>query len=409
MSNVIVVGGGASGLMAAIFAARQKNQVTVLEHKDKIGKKILVTGNGKCNYTNLNQLSECYRGSDSTFAMKVLSEFDVNQTIEFFKELGIYPKEKNGYVYPNSQQASSVVEVLKLELEFLKVKVCCGIHVERIDKEKDRFFLITGKDGYTADQVILAAGGCASPKLGSDGSGYNLAEAFGHRIIEPLPALVQLKSNFLYFKTLAGVRAEAAILLYINDKLTAREQGELLLASYGVSGIPALQVSRYASRALNENKKVYLIIDYLPSMNEEEVFCLLRTRIKRNPTRTMEEILIGLLNRKLAYIGLKEAGMEPSFLCNTIPDTKLWDLVRQFKEWKVVITATNSFEQAQVSAGGVDTKEIDPNTMESKIIKGVYLTGELIDVDGTCGGYNLQWAWSTGAVAGMNCGKDSDK
>lgn len=405
MSNIIVIGGGASGLVAAIYAARQKNQVTILEHKDKIGKKILATGNGKCNYTNLNQQPEFYRGDEPSFARKVLSEFDVNYTIAFFKELGIYPKVKNGYVYPNSEQASSVAEVLRLELERLEVEICYEVHAESIVKQKNRYRILTNQGEYTADQVIIAAGGCASPNLGSDGSGYKLARDLGHAIIKPLPALVQLKSASKYFKALAGVRTEASVRLFVNDQYTAAEEGELLLAAYGVSGIPILQLSRYASRALSEKKRVHLILDYMPSLKREEVFDLLMERIKRNPERTMEEILIGLWNNKLAYIGLRENGIDPEAICRSIGKQKLGDLVNRFKEWKVTITDTNSFDQAQVTAGGIDTREINPLTLESKLNKGIYFTGEIIDVDGTCGGYNLQWAWTTGAVAGMNCGK----
>lgn len=402
MGEVVVIGGGASGLVAAIFAARQKNKVTILEHKDKIGKKILATGNGKCNYTNLYQSPECYRGSDSSFAMKVLSKFDVNQTIEFFKELGVYPKEKKGYVYPNSEQASSILEVLRLELLSLKVKIICEVHAEKIHKEKARFRITTNKGDFLADQVILATGGCASPNLGSDGSGFDLAKSLGHRIIKPLPALVQLKSDAKYFKTLAGVRTQALIKLYINDVLTKEEEGELLLAAYGVSGIPIMQLSRFASKALDEKKKVYLIIDYLPNISMEELIFLLKDRIKRNPQRTVEEILIGLLNNKLNFVAIKEAGLDPLSLCSSVGKNKVKDLSLQLKEWKVNIIGTNPFDQAQVTAGGVDTTQINPDTMESKIVKGLYFTGEIIDIDGTCGGYNLQWAWATAAVAGNN-------
>ncbi len=404
MSNIIIIGGGASGLVAAIYAARNKNKVTILEHKDKIGKKILATGNGKCNYTNLNQKAEHYRGNDNSFAMKVLSGFGAEQTIDLFRELGIYPKEKNGYVYPNSEQASSVVDVLRLELLQLKVRIITDTHVEQIFKLKDQFRIITNKETYFADQVILAAGGCASPNLGSDGSGYQLAKSLGHRIIKPLPALVQLKSNSKYFKTLSGVRTEALVTLYVNEKFVTKEQGELLLAAYGVSGIPILQISRFASKALNENKKVHLIIDYLPHMTAEEAYNLILYRINRNPSRTVEENLIGLLNNKLIYIGLIEAGVEPTKISSSIKNNQIKDLVKQLKEWRVIITEPNSFDQAQVSAGGVDTADINPVSLESKLMKGLYITGELIDVDGTCGGYNLQWAWSTGALAGMNCG-----
>lgn len=402
MSNVIIVGGGASGLVAGIFAARGGHKVTILEHKDKIGKKILATGNGKCNYTNLVQLPECYRSNDPSFPMKVIPAFGVHETMDFFRQLGIYPKEREGYVYPNSEQAASIVQVLAMELKQLKVTVCLEVHVEHILKYKNSFKLTTNKGDFTGDQVILAAGGCASPNHGSDGSGYSLAKELGHKIIKPLPALVQLKSKENYFKTLAGVRTEAYIKLCVNDKLAAEEKGELLIANYGVSGIPIFQLSRFAAKALSERKVVDLKIDFLPSLTWKDTFELITERMKSNPKKTAEESLVGLFNNKLGFVMLKEAGIDPTLNCETIIKNKVTDLVNQIKEWKIPITDTNSFEQAQVSAGGVDTAEITPSTMESKLVKGLYLTGELVDVDGTCGGYNLQWAWTTGAVAGMS-------
>lgn len=402
MSNVIIVGGGASGLVAGIFAARGGHKVTILEHKDKIGKKILATGNGKCNYTNLVQLPECYRSNDSAFPMKVLSVFGFHETIDFFSQLGIYPKERDGYVYPNSEQAASVAQVLDMELKRLKVTICLEVHVEHIYKNKNTFKITTNKGDFTADKVILAAGGCASPSHGSDGSGYLLAKELGHKIITPLPALVQLRSKEKYFKTLAGVRTEAYIKLFVNDKFTAEEKGELLLANYGVSGIPIFQLSRFAAIALSERKMVDLKIDFLPSLNWKETFDLINKRLKSYPKKTAEESLVGLFNNKLAFAMLKEAGIEPALYCEKITKNNVTNLINQIKEWKIPISGTNPFEQAQVSAGGVDTSEITPSTMESKLVKGLYLTGEVVDVDGTCGGYNLQWAWTTGAVAGMN-------
>jgi predicted Rossmann fold flavoprotein len=402
MSNVVIVGGGASGLTAGIFAAKQGHKVIILEHKDKIGKKILATGNGKCNYTNLVQLPECYRSNDSTFPMKVLSIFGVHETIDFFRQLGIHPKEREGYVYPNSEQAASVVQVLEMKLKELKVNVCLDVHVEHIQKVKNAFKLNTNKGDFTADKVILAAGGCASPNHGSDGSGYLLAKELGHKLVKPLPALVQLKSKEKYFKTLAGVRTEAYIQLFVNDRFAAEEKGELLIANYGVSGIPIFQLSRFAAKAINENRKVTLKIDFLPSLNWKETFDLITERMNNNPKKTAKESMVGLFNNKLAFVMLKEAGIESDLFCEKVNKKHITDLVNQIKEWKIPISETNSFEQAQVSAGGVDTAEITPTTMESKRVKGLYLTGELVDVDGTCGGYNLQWAWSTGAVAGMN-------
>lgn len=403
MKNIVIVGGGASGLVAAIMAARQKNRVTVLEHKDRIGRKILATGNGKCNYTNLLQLPECYRCNDSAFPTKVLSCFDVNRTIKFFRELGIYPKERNGYVYPNSEQASSVAEVLRLELKRLKVRTDCEVHAEQIHKKKNGFEIITDKGSYAADCVILAAGGCASPSLGSDGSGYRLAKELGHTVIKPLPALVQLKSPEKYFKTLAGVRTEANIKLYTDEECEAAEQGELLITAYGVSGIPVFQLSRFASRALYEGKTVTLRIDFLPSLSWKETYELMSERVKRSADNTIEEAFIGLLNNKLAYVCLKESGISPDMPCTSADKKQITKMVNRIKVWSVPISEPNTFEQAQVCTGGVNVAEVDPETMESRLVKGLYITGELLDVDGTCGGYNLQWAWSTGAIAGMNC------
>lgn len=402
MSQVIIVGGGASGLTAAIFAARKNHKVIVLEHKDKIGRKLLATGNGKCNYTNLNQRPEFYRGNDNGFAMQVLSKFSSEDTLSFFEELGIYPREKNGYIYPNSEQASSVVEVLRLELLNLKVPIYCDTKAEKILYQNNKYTLITNNEKFTADKIIIAAGGCASPSLGSDGSGYRLAKELGHKIVKPLPALVQLKSTEKYFKTIAGVRTEAVIRLLINDKYYTEEKGELLFAAYGVSGIPILQISRFAAKALDEKKKVTLNIDFFPGKNLKEVTEMLLTRISRNPYKTIEEIFVGLLNNKLAYVCLKEAGVTPTLPCNKVDKGKLQLVAKQIKEWMVPISETNPFDQAQVTAGGVDTKEINPDTLESRIMKGLYFTGEIIDVDGTCGGYNLQWAWSTGAIAGKS-------
>lgn len=401
MSHVIIVGGGASGLVAAIMAARNKHKVTILEHKEKPGKKILATGNGKCNYTNLVQRPDCYRGEEASFALKVLNQFDTQRTVDFFLDLGIYPKERNGYVYPNSEQAASVAEALLLEVKRLKVTVQCDVHVEKIEKKKDGFLICTAKGNYTADKVILAAGGCASPSHGSDGSGFVLAQALGHSIIKPLPALVQLKSGEKYFKTLAGVRSEAAIKLLANNSFLAKEKGEILLAAYGVSGIPVMQVSRFASKALMEKQKVELWIDFLPQLEESKLLELLKKRMKRHEEKTIEQAFIGLINNKLAYVCLNQLGMKAEQVCKEITQKQLQRIARQLKEWKVPITEPNSFEQAQVCAGGVATTEINSDTMESKLVSGLYFSGEVVDVDGTCGGYNLQWAWSSGAVAGM--------
>lgn len=441
--DVIVIGAGASGLAAAIAAARQGSSVLVIEQKEKAGKKILATGNGKCNFTNMVQKPECYRSDDSAFAMEVLSCFDIKHTLKFFEELGIYPRNRDGYLYPNSEQAGSVVQVLLMECERLKVEFHFQEKVKAIIKpfytvvtetgEEDKVkqnnnaskaFPVKNTDSnkkkgkqppdnesvktehtYYGSRVIIAAGGCASPQLGSDGSGYKLAESFGHTIIKPLPALVQLKSPDKYCRTVSGVRTGAKAAVYAGQRLLGEETGEILFTDYGISGIPVLQLSRFAAKELDRGKQVHLLLDFMPELAREELTQVLWQRIKRKEGRNTEEMLVGLLNNKLSYIIIKEAGLDVQKNVKQITEQEIEKLVHGMKEFVMHISGTNSFENAQVSAGGVSTGELQVPTLQSKLAKGLYLAGELVDVDGTCGGYNLQWAWSSGYLAGTAAGR----
>lgn len=402
MRDIVIVGGGASGLLAAIVAARRGRSVTIIEHKERVGKKILATGNGRCNYTNSYMDISCFHSDNIDFVKTVLEKFSYNKTIDFFIDLGIYPKDINGYIYPNSQQALAVRDVLELEASYLGVDIICDTKLVHIKKNADYFALKTNHDDYKAQKVVLATGGSASKNLGSDGSGFKFAKELGHKVIKPLPALVQLRSNESFFNMLAGVRSQAYIELYVDDELAATESGELQFTKYGVSGIPIFQISRYASKALDKLQKVRLRIDLLHDLDWKATLDLLEKRFNTNPYKNLEEIFYGLFNNKLALCLLKITGISSKLEINKISKGQLINLVNMIKNFEVDIVETNPFDSAQVTCGGVDTTQVSKRTMESKLISGLYFTGEILDVDGACGGYNLQWAWSSGFLVGSH-------
>ncbi len=405
-TRIAIVGGGASGMMAAITAAEHGAEVWLYESKDRLGKKILATGNGKCNFTNLVQDDSCYRGTDADFSRKVRDAFNVDQTLDFFRKIGIEPKVKNGYVYPNSEQAASVADALSMELRAKRVKV---IQEQVFSvKGEDGAFLVKSEHGQNEfDKVILCCGSPAGMKNTKEFTGYSLAERFGHHITDLIPALVQLRCKEKWFKTISGVRTEGIVTVFENGKEIATEKGELLFAEYGLSGIPVFQISRFAGEALNRGSNVTCKVDLLPGYTQEELEMLLVKRFETLKNRTAEELLVGLHNHKVNYILLKELGIDP------VADSKkaycFEDFARLAGLYKGLIcqvTELNPFANAQVCAGGVDTSEINNITMESKLVKGLYFAGELVDVDGTCGGYNLQWAWSSGYVAGLHAAEE---
>lgn len=410
-SDVIVIGGGASGMMAAITAARKGARVTILEQNDRLGKKLLSTGNGKCNYTNENQDSIFYHSKQPETVNKVLVQFPLTDTVSFFRELGVIPLIKKGGIYPNSEQASAVLDALRFEVERLGIRVIINAKVQDIESVKDGFCVSYSSDSEMGKCVILAAGSKASTIAGCDGSVYKLAQKLGHRIIEPLPALVQLRCRETFYKELHGVRIQAKIRLFASkgenmpEELLAAETGELQLTSYGVSGIPVFQVSRFAAQVLNQGCQVRLTIDFLPEFSFEEVLDELNRLKNRNKMRKMEELLTGMVNKKLAIVLLKRCQIKPSVLSSQIDEEAISRLAHCFKEFSTQITETNGFREAQVCCGGIDLAQIDGESLESLTIPGLYFAGECLDVDGACGGYNLQWAWSSGFVAGSHAAK----
>lgn len=414
--RVIIIGAGASGMVAAICAARAGASVICIEHMDRVGKKILSTGNGRCNFTNRDQKAEYYRSGQPEFPWQVVERFPLERTLDFFEELGILAKERNGYLYPNSDQASSILDVLRMEMERQSIDVHVSCQVRSVMKKGKEFVVAADQGEFRGDCLILACGSKAAPVTGSDGSGYELARSLGHSVIAPLPSLVQLRCEEKDYKQLAGIRTEARVSLMAEEEfggkcssgnsskiwsVVAQEQGELQLTDYGISGIPVFQISRYAAMALHNKQKVRAVIDFLPQKSVDETRDLFKIRRETMPDKTCEQWMIGLLNKKLNVVLLKRAGIAPSALVRDIPDEKWNALLRQIKAFGTQVIATNSYEHAQVCCGGVDTAQVDARTLESKKTAGLYFAGEILDVDGICGGYNLQWAWSSGAVAGM--------
>lgn len=401
--KIIVVGGGASGMIAAIVASRNGADVTLLERNDRVGKKILATGNGRCNYTNINLSTINYHGKNPKFTYSALGSFNVETTIGFFERLGITPFiEENGKVFPMSLQSSSVLDVLRLEMENLGIKIELNSYVETI--KKDKVFTIKLQDGkkIISDKVILATGGKAMPASGSDGNGYDLLKAFGHSILDTFPGLVQLKLDGNIFKNLKGVKFPGKTSLYSKDKFLLEDFGDVLFTDYGISGPPILQLSRRALEYLKNGKDIKLRISIIYSKTKEELYDYLNERFIYMEKRTIEEALIGLINKRLIPTILKEVGIKRGKSILHITKKEIMNISDILTSWEFNITGSKGWKEAQVTAGGVSTKEIDNKTMESKKIKGLYIVGELLDIDGDCGGFNLQWAWSSGYIAGLS-------
>ena len=400
MRHVAVIGGGAAGMMAAITAAREGVKVTILEHKDRIGKKILSTGNGRCNFTNTFQTPACYRSDNRDFAWNIIQKFNVEKTISFFKELGIYPKDRNGYLYPYSDQAAAILEVLQIEVAKLDICVMTEINVLDIQPVKRGIRVTTDKKTITVDSVILACGSKAAPVTGSDGSGYQLAKLLGHRIVPVLPALVQLRCAEKFYKSISGVRVQGTVEIYADDISLASDTGEIQLTNYGISGIPVFQVSRYAAKAIYQKQSVTAVLNFMPDMNKDEFLSFLQERITLCPHKTLDEFFTGIFPKKLCELWIRLSRLPKEMRVSDLSGEQLEKLVLLIQHLRTHITETNAFEQAQICCGGVDTTEINPDTLESNYVPGIYFAGELLDVDGICGGYNLQWAWSSGFVAG---------
>ncbi len=390
-------------MVAAIKAAEQHHKVTILEQRKDLGHKILATGNGRCNLTN-SDLSLChYHGlTDEKLSQKlvsaVLSRFSYEDTIAFFDQLGIMIKNKGGYIYPLSEQSSAVRDVLGMRLQELQVSIINEQIVHEVSY-KNQFYIRTDSNTFAADRLIIATGSRASIP-GKAATGYELASQLGHMVKEPLPALVQLTSDAAVFKPLAGIRTQGKVTLY-DDKhqVLACDTGELQLTAYGISGIPVFQVSYIAARELQNRNKVWAELDFMPELDVEKLVEILNVRRRQLASRSVEDYLVGMMNNTLGVNLIGHTNIMSTNKVSDLTNQEIRHLAANIKSFRVPVKGTKSYADAQICTGGVPVTEVD-NNLESIKIPGLYFCGEILDVNGDCGGYNLQWAWSSGAVAG---------
>lgn len=406
--DLIIVGGGASGLICAIACKDFGIDVAIVEGTDRIGKKILTTGNGRCNITNANISNpfNTYHSNNNNFYSNALSEFTVSDTENFFLSLGLPLVElQGGKMYPKSLQASSVVDILKLSLEDRGIPLYTNCKVKDIHRDK-KFILSTVNEEFntfTCDKLVLACGGKSAIKTGSDGTGYTLAKSLGHSLTKTMPGIVQLKLDFPHLKPISGIKFDGYANLLVNNKVVRSEFGEILFTDYGISGPPILQISSAASLALSNKDKVTINVDMNPNQSYDELCDFLESHFAIFSHRPIIDALIGIVNKKLIPTLLKQAKISdlhmPCYALEWSDKKRLFDLL---KKWEFKCTDTNGFNNAQVTVGGINTKEINPQTLESKLIHNLYFCGEILDVHGDCGGFNLQWAWSSGYAVAKN-------
>lgn len=392
--NILIVGGGAAGLAAAVSARRENNNISIaiVEKNDRVARKIHATGNGRCNYTNIDIKKEYFYG-DEVFIQKVLDKFGSSDAIMFFRSLGVMPRFEEGRVYPVSNQASAVADSLRLYLAENGVDFITDTFVNNIEKTQEGFKV----GNILCEKVIIATGGKASPNLGSDGSGYKLLEQFGHRLTKTKPALVSVKTNTDATKSLKGVKVFGKVTLFDKGKPIASDKGEILFTEYGLSGIPVMQISRFAYKGME------IVLDMLPDLSKKDVIGEIYERVYSLPEREGGELFSGMVNKKVAVPMLKYANVEKvSVKAKDFTDENIRKCGEFLKNLKLTVLGDNGFNNAQVCAGGIELGGFDPETMESKLVKNLYAAGEILDCDALCGGYNLHWAWATGTLAGKS-------
>lgn len=394
--NVCVIGGGAAGMLAALTAAEGGHRVLLLERQSRVGRKLLATGNGRCNLSNYHVSPAHYHGG-AGFCDFALSQFDVGETLQYFASLGLLTvSEASGRIYPMSNMAGSVLDVLRYALERPEIDLQTGQTVTAVRKTPEGFSVKTETDTFSAQRLILAAGGAAGSKVGGVMDGYRLAKSLGHHRTALYPSLVQLKTDPTYPRALKGVKAQCGISICRGSQVLARNSGEVLFTEYGVSGPAIFDLSRSVSAGGSD---LTCLLNFFPDWEETEVLHWLCQRQAAMAEHEASTLLTGSCHTRLGQMICKSAGFTSQKTAGLTRDD-LGRIARQATRFALPITGTCGFDQAQVTAGGLDTSEFDPRTLQSRLVPGLYACGELLDVDGDCGGYNLQWAWSSGRLAG---------
>lgn len=446
--RVAVIGGGASGCMAAITAAQSGADVHIFEKNEKPGKKLYATGNGRCNLTNLHMDASCYNtqtedGKGDLLIRSVLERYSPADQIRFFADLGVPVYNRDGYVYPRTNQAQTVVRALEKRIAALGIRVHTECPVRTIRRSQrgsgpdgSVFHVNCGHPGHTVfDAVILCTGGMAGPQYGTTGDGYQLAASFSHRIRTPLPALTALECKGQFLKRAAGVRCRAAVTLYCGsknpvrggrfdkkrsdrDRLTdtrsgenktgddftlkkmIREEGEVQMTEYGISGIPVMQISGMAARLLESDQRVFVSMDFLPEFSDSAFRDEIERRLGEDRSQMLGDLFLGLVHKKILDLLLAEKGLQAEMKARNMDDARILQILQSMREYTLEVTQVRPFRQAQVTTGGILLEDTDEN-FQSRLQPGLYFAGEILDVDGRCGGYNLQWAFASGHIAGL--------
>ena len=399
-----IIGGGASGMAAALAAAENPQvQVYLFERQARLGRKLQATGNGRCNLSNLHAAHGGYHGTAPDFVKKAITAFDPEMTLAWFRGLGLFTvAEESGKVYPYSDQANSVTDVLRFALEKPNIHVLTGYEVDKIRRTKDGFRVENGEACYECHRLIVACGGLAGSKLGGSMSGYKLLGKLGHHCTRLRPALVQLKTGWGGVVGLKGIRTNCKAQIQCDGKVHGESAGELQFTDYGLSGPVIFEISRDVCQT---SGNWLCQLDFLPHIDRETLYKeLLRRRNTNLPT---EELLTGILHNRLGRVLAKAAGIPGGRLVRNLEEWEIANVCSAVKAFDVVLTEPMGMDSAQVTAGGALTEEFNPNTMESRLVPGLYACGEVLDIDGDCGGYNLQWAWSSGRMAGLNAGRET--